>query len=169
MQKFVYNFLPQLIIIYISLFSWECRDSRFYIRQVVPTTTSVAANFPATCLWYQNYSQVPANLQCLLHHCSSPLTGESSYAPPPPENQLELVLSADINASLVPLGAYIGYSCRPGSYIESSETDPSRTQVFFVYSKIQISVIFSIGIFLKLKGFLKSPYFIIYLFIAFFN
>ena len=111
--------------------SWLCRDSRYYIRQVIPTSTPVAATITAKCLWYQNYSQVPANLQCQLHHCSSPEEGESRFDQPPPENQLELVISPEVNASLVSLGAYVSYSCVPGSYIESNETDPSRTQVGF--------------------------------------
>jgi len=123
------------------LFSWLCRDSRFYIRQAPPTpapagyiSASVAATFPATCLWYQNYSQVPANLQCLLHHCSSPEQGESSYPAPALENKLELVLSDEVNASLVPLGSYLTYNCTPGTFIESNETDPSRNQVNILIS-----------------------------------
>ena len=112
-----------------TTFSWECRDSRFYIRQALPVASPVAPAYPASCLWYQNYTQVPANLQCLLHHCSSPQSGESSFPQPPTDNQLRLVLTAETNASLVALGSYVSYTCAPGTFIESNETDPSRNQV----------------------------------------
>jgi len=118
------------------LISWLCRDSRYYIRQAPPVPApagyvapAVAANYSATCLWYQNYTQVPANLQCLLHHCSSPEAGESSYPPPPLDNQLELILTDEVNASLVTLGSFLTYNCTPGTFIESNETDPTRNQV----------------------------------------
>jgi hypothetical protein len=120
----------------ILLSSWLCRDSRFYIRLSPPTpvpagytSAPIVPSFPATCLWYQNYSQTAANLQCMLHHCSSPQVGESSYQPPSEDNQLQLILSAEVNASLVPLGSYVTYNCTPGTFIESNETDPTRNQV----------------------------------------
>ena len=109
-------------------FSWECRDSRFYIKRTA-IAEPVVAGYPAVCLWYRNYSQIPAKLECRLHHCSSPSDGESSYLAPPQDNQLQLVLTPEINASLVALGANISYSCAPGTFIETTEADPSRTQV----------------------------------------
>ena len=111
------------------MLSWACRDSRYYIRHTTSNSASADPTFPATCLWSQNYSLVPSNFQCLLQHCSSPLEGESSYPQPPPTNQLRLDLTAEVNDSRVPLGANISYTCAPGTYIESNETDPSRTQV----------------------------------------
>ena len=120
---FLFHNLPLLFP-----FSWQCRDSRFYIRQAA-SNGPVLAGYLAACLWYRNYSQVPANLECQLHHCSHPSLGESSYLSPPLDNQLQLVLTPEINASLVALGANISYSCAPGTFIETTEADPSRTQV----------------------------------------
>jgi hypothetical protein len=89
----------------------------------------LVAEYPAICLWYSNYSQVPSNLDCQLHHCSHPYKGESSYTPPPLENQLNLDLSQSINDSIIPLGSNISYSCAPGTFIESAQSDPTHTKV----------------------------------------
>jgi hypothetical protein len=114
----------------LNISSWQCRDSRFYIKQTALASEPTVASYPATCLWYRNYSLAPANFECRLHHCSHPHVGESSYLPPPTENQLQLVVSQSISDNLVPLGSNISYSCILGTFIESSETDPSRTQVY---------------------------------------
>jgi hypothetical protein len=79
---------------------------------------------------------VPANFDCRLHHCSQPNVGESSYLPPPSENQLQLVVSQSISDNNVPLGSNISYSCAQGTFIESPEADPTRTQVGQLFKDI---------------------------------
>ena len=52
---------------------WKCKDRRFLIKlrgSSVPGVTRLEAE----CLWYRNYSVVPADLECVLAYCDNPVS-----------------------------------------------------------------------------------------------
>ncbi len=115
---------------YLSQMSFSCTDPRKYVKIAASSNAVPAASITTTCLWRKLYNVTASQLSCTLHHCGHPYTDPGGFSAPPDANNLLLVEDARLKNSNVPFSSYITFNCSSGMYIESNQTEPSRSQVF---------------------------------------
>ena len=114
---------------YLSQMAFTCVDKRKYMK-ISSSSSSLVASITTICLWRKQYNVTASQLTCSLHHCAHPYNDNGSFVPPPLENNLVLVEDYRTASSFVPYSSYITFNCSSGTYIETSQTDPTQTQVF---------------------------------------
>ena len=114
---------------YLSQMAFSCVDKRKYIK-ITSTSNPLAPSIASTCLWRKLYNVTANQLTCILDHCAHPYNDNGSFPPPPVENNLALVEDSRTASSFVPFSSYITFNCSSGTYIETSQTDPTQSQVF---------------------------------------
>ena len=114
---------------YLAGLSYFCTDKRKYIK---PNSTSTVLTpvINTTCNWRKTYDKNVQAFRCQIHHCAHPYYDDGYFIPPGYNLSLTLVETYQTLSSFVPLGSFINFVCDTDTFIESTEGDPVRNQIF---------------------------------------
>ena len=111
---------------YDSRLRYTCDDPRRWVKLTAEADTALTAFRDNRCQWNKAFEWDGSDLVCVINHCRHPHDEPGSHDPPPVENQITLDDQSDWT---VQFGAYVTYSCDPGTKIEDSGDDPTLTQI----------------------------------------
>ena len=113
---------------YDSQFEYKCKDLRSYVK-TTNVSVPVAPSVVSTCQWKQTFDIEGTTLKCIIHHCGHPHIGNGSHQEPPPENNIELVVTQNITNNFVSFGSTVMYKCKTGMFIENMEITPTQNNI----------------------------------------
>ena len=102
--------------------SWQCKDRRYLIH-IREEDSQPVETMTATCLWYNNYTVLPSELECVLTYCDN-------ATDIPNNNGANYNFTWDGN--VIPLNTDVVYPCQDGMRIENdtyTRKEASRTSV----------------------------------------